>query len=120
MKKADSTGAWGERLAAAMLRKKGYKIVATNWSCRFGEIDVIAENREFLVFAEVKLRKDASHGAAREFVTGAKQERLRSTAQQYLCEHPTEKQPRFDVVEIYALDGMQTRKPTMTHLEDAF
>lgn len=120
MKKADTTGAWGERLAAAMLRKQGYKIVATNWSCRFGEIDVIAENREFLVFAEVKLRKDASHGAAREFVGSAKQERLRSTAQLYLCEYPTEKQPRFDVVEIYAPEGAQSQKPMITHLEDAF
>ena len=120
MKKADTTGACGERLAAAMLRKQGYKIVATNWSCRFGEIDVIAENREFLVFAEVKLRKDASHGAAREFVTLAKQNRLRSTAELYLSRYPTEKQPRFDVVEIYAPEGTETKKPVLTHLEDAF
>ena len=120
MKKADSTGAWGERLAAAFLKKRGYKIVATNYSCRFGEIDIIAQNREYLVFAEVKLRKDAAHGAAREFVTYRKQEKLRSTAELYLSENPTLLQPRFDVVEIYAPEGQQTPNPSITHLEDAF
>ena len=120
MKKADTSGAWGERLAASFLKKRGYRIVETNWSCRYGEIDLVAENREYLVFAEVKLRKDACHGAAREFVTPAKQNRLRSTAELYLSRYPTEKQPRFDVVEIYAPEGTETRKPVLTHLEDAF
>jgi len=120
MKMANVNGAWGEELAAKFLRRKRYKILEQNYSCRFGEIDIIAETSEFLVFIEVKLRKNDSHGAAREFVTAGKQERLRTTAMLYLSQHPSEKQPRFDVVEVYAPDGVATKKPTINHLEDAF
>lgn len=106
--------------AAKFLRKKRHKIIGKNYACRFGEIDLITETEEFLVFVEVKLRKDGTHGQAREFVTAAKQERLRKTALMYLAENPTEKQPRFDVVEIYAPEGVETKKPSICHLEDVF
>ena len=120
MRRADCSGAWGEELAAKFLKRKRYSVTARNYACRFGEIDIIAENREYLVFVEVKLRKDDSHGAAREFVTARKQERLRKTAMLYLCQNPTQKQPRFDVIEIYAPLGVETKKPTIQHWEDAF
>lgn len=58
-------GAWGESLAADYLLKKRYKLVAANYSCRFGEIDLIVANREYLAFVEVKLRKSASFAQAR-------------------------------------------------------
>ena len=58
MNKDDLLGAWGETLAAQYLRKKWYRIVAANYRCRFGEIDLIAKNRRYLVFVEVKLRKN--------------------------------------------------------------
>ena len=112
-------GRWGEQQAADYLRRKNYTITGMNYSCRFGEIDVIAENREYLVFAEVKLRKNASHGTAREFVTRAKQERLISAAQLYLAANPTEKQPRFDVIEIYAPQGADG-DIHINHIENAF
>ena len=54
------TGRWGEEKAAAFLRRKGYKIIGMNYACRMGEIDIIARNRKFIVFAEVKLRKSAA------------------------------------------------------------
>ena len=57
---------------------------------------------------------------AREFVDSKKQARLLSTASMYLSEHPTGLQPRFDVIEIYAPEGIQTAKPVINHLEDAF
>lgn len=113
-------GAWGEAVAADFLRNKKYKIIATNYRCRFGEIDIIAENRKYLVFAEVKLRKSDKFAAAAEFVDSYKQERLRSTAELYLSENPTRLQPRFDVIEIYAPEGTQTKSPLIHHLEDAF
>ena len=113
-------GRWGEALAAEYLRKKRYRIVCANYVCRFGEIDIIAENREYIVFVEVKLRKSAAFAMAREFVDLRKQQRLEKTAALYLAEYETEKQPRFDVIEIYAPDGMQTAKPSISHLEDAF
>lgn len=94
--------------------------MAMNYRCRFGEIDIIAQNRKYLIFAEVKLRKSAKFAAASEFVDYYKQVRLRSTAELYLSENPTSLQPRFDVIEIYAPEGVETKKPLIYHLEDAF
>ena len=113
-------GAWGEALAAQYLQKKRYKIVATNFRCRFGELDLIVSNRKYLVFVEVKLRKSDKFAAAADFVDFRKQDKLRTTASIYLAEHPTQLQPRFDVIEIYAPDGVETLKPEIHHMEDAF
>lgn len=114
------TGAWGESLAAEYLRRKHYKIVAAGYRSRFGEIDLIVADRKYLVFVEVKLRKSADYAMAMEYVNAAKQNRLRTTASIYLSENPTDLQPRFDVIEIYAPQGMATAKPVINHLEDAF
>lgn len=113
-------GAWGEALAAKYLQKKRYKVVATNYHSRFGEIDLIVSNRKYLVFVEVKLRKSDQFADAREFVDRRKQDRIRTTAEIYLSEFPTSLQPRFDVIVIYAPQGIQTLIPEVKHLEDAF
>lgn len=113
-------GAWGEQVAADHLRKKGYTLIAHSYRSRFGEIDLILRNRKYLVFVEVKLRKNANFARAVEYVDRRKQEKLRITAQVYLSQHPTELQPRFDVIEIYAPRGMDTPRPEITHWEDAF
>ena len=114
------TGAWGEHLAAEYLRKKGYRLTAQNYRVRGGEIDLIAENRRFVVFVEVKTRQDAAFGEAKEFVDQRKQERVRMAAALWLSEHETEKQPRFDVVEVYAPQGAATDRPEIRHWENAF
>ena len=113
-------GAWGEALAAEYLRKKHYEIVAAGYRCRFGEIDLIVRSRKYLVFVEVKLRKSASFARACEYVDRRKQDRIRVTASVYLSHNPTELQPRFDVIEIYAPEGTATPHPEIHHLEDAF
>ena len=113
-------GHWGESLAAEYLQKKRYRIIGANYRCRMGEIDLIAEKGKYLVFVEVKLRRSSAFAEAREFVDRHKQERILTAASLYLSLHETEKQPRFDVIEIYAPDGMATAKPLITHLEDAF
>ena len=113
-------GAWGEALAAEYLRKKRYQILATNYRSRFGEIDLIAANRKYLVFVEVKLRKSDSFANAFEYVDTRKQERIRTTASVYLSEGSTALQPRFDVIEIYAPQGTETKNPQIHHMEDAF
>lgn len=113
-------GAWGESLAAEYLRKRKYVLDAMNYRSRFGEIDIIVHDRKYLVFVEVKLRKSDSFAAAAEYVDRRKQNRLRSTAELYLSENPTNLQPRFDVIEIYAPDGIETMKPVINHMEDAF
>ena len=113
-------GAWGEALAADFFLKKRYKLLATGYRCRFGEIDLIVSNRKYLVFVEVKLRKSDRFANAAEYVDLRKQYRIRTTAQWYLSQNPTDLQPRFDVVEIYAPQGLETIKPIINHLEDAF
>ncbi len=113
-------GAWGEALAAEYLLKKKYRLIATNFRCRYGEIDIIASNKKFLVFVEVKLRKSSKFANAFEYVDRHKQDRLRTTAQLYLSQHPTDLQPRFDVIEIYAPEGTLTQSPIINHMEDAF
>lgn len=120
MGKNNLSGPWGEALAVEYLRKKHYKIIGCNYHSRFGEIDIIAQNRAYVVFVEVKLRKTDRFGQAREYVTAAKQERLRSTALLWLQDNPDRRQPRFDVIEIYAPDGIETKDPKIVHLEDAF
>ena len=113
-------GPWGEALAAEYLRSKRYKIVASGYSSRFGEIDLIAQNRNFIVFVEVKLRKNDRFARAVEYVNRSKQDRIRMTASMYLAQNPSSLQPRFDVIEIYAPQGMETSRPEINHLEDAF
>lgn len=113
-------GRWGEALAAQFLRERGYEIVAWGWRCRFGELDLIAQDGSYLCFVEVKLRRSAAFGTAGEFVDGRKQQRLRTTAQLYLQQNPTPLQPRFDVVEVLAPQGRETKSPRIRHLPDAF
>ena len=113
-------GAWGESLAAQFLHKKHYKLIATGYRSRYGEIDLIVRNRTYLVFVEVKLRKSSGFARAMEYVDQFKQERIRTTAEIYLSQFPTELQPRFDVIEIYAPEGIETKSPKIFHLENAF
>ena len=120
MGKNNLSGAWGEALAAEYLRKKRYRLVAANYRSRFGEIDLIVENKKFLVFVEVKLRKSGGFAQAFEYVDRHKQDRLRTTASVYLADRPTKLQPRFDVIEIYAPEGTATADPQILHMEDAF
>ncbi|MBE7017396.1 MAG: YraN family protein [Ruminococcaceae bacterium] len=112
-------GRFGEEQAARYLKKKKYKIIGMNYSCRFGEIDIIAEDKLFTVFVEVKLRKNAAFAQAREFVTAAKQQRVMTAAQLWLSLNPTEKQPRFDVIEVYAPEG-NGGEIQINHIENAF
>ena len=120
MSGAKLSGAWGEALAAEYLRKKHYKIVAAGYHCRFGEIDLIVQDRKFLVFVEVKLRKSGTFAQAMEYVDRKKQDRIRVTASMFLSQNPTKLQPRFDVIEIYAPEGTATVRPEIRHMEDAF
>ena len=113
-------GRWGEALAADHLRRAGYQLLAANWRSRFGEIDLIAADREYLCFVEVKLRKSTAFGGAGEFVDRRKQDKLRLTAELYLSRYPTRLQPRFDVIEIYAPQGTDTKAPRVRHIENAF
>jgi len=120
MVKSKLLGSWGEALAAEYLRKKRYTITASGYRCRFGEVDLIVQNRKYIVFVEVKLRKSSEFARALEYVDSRKQKKLRTTASLYLSQNPTKLQPRFDVIEIYAPEGTETLHPEICHWEDAF
>lgn len=113
-------GKWGEALVAQDLRQKGWIIQGAGYRCRMGEIDLIATKGGYIAFVEVKLRKNDAYGSAAEAVTARKQQRLRATAQLYLQSHPTKCQPRFDVAEVYAPQGTETKTPRITYIENAF
>ena len=113
-------GAFGEDAACEYLRRRGYRLLGRNYACRQGEVDVIARKGQYIVFVEVKLRKNADFGTAAEFVTAAKQQRVIFAARRWLAANPTDLQPRFDVIEVYAPQGLDTKKPEIHHLEDAY
>lgn len=113
-------GLWGEEQAARYLEFQGYQVTASRYRCREGELDLVAEGKGYLCFVEVKLRKDHHLAQAREFVTPAKQRKVRIAAQYYLLDHPTQLQPRFDVIEVYAPQGRDTAQPEICHWENAF
>ena len=113
-------GDWGEEQAARFLQSKGAKIVERNYKTRFGELDIIAQIDKYIVFVEVKLRKNNHYGYAMEYVDYRKQRKLSVTAEIWLRQNRTRLQPRFDVIEIYAPYGEQTVRPTINHIENAF
>lgn len=107
----------GEDYTARYLEKQGFHIVERNWHSRYGEIDIIAENEEYLLFVEVKTRKAGSMVPGEAAVTPQKQKKLRLTAESYLLEYPTECQPRFDVA---ALNVSGDKLIDFTYYESAF
>ena len=113
-------GNWGEDKAASYLKRHGYKIVDRNCRYRQGEIDIVAEKSDIVVFVEVKTRKNAAYAEAREFVTPAKQQRVIAAAQLWMQQNDCEKQPRFDVIEIYAPNGEKSLNIKINHLKNAF
>ena len=114
-------GRWGEAQAAEWLRRRGYTVLAAGYHSRFGEIDLIARDDKYLCFIEVKLRKSDAFAPGRAAVDRRKQQKLRTTAELYLAEHPCPGlQPRFDVAEVYAPQGTATRIPEIRYIENAF
>lgn len=97
-------GAAAEALAAEFLEVRGLTIVARNYRCRGGEIDVIASDGETLIFVEVRLRSDAAFGGAAESITAAKRKRLRFAAAHYLSRLNREPPCRFDAILLASLD----------------
>ena len=111
-------GRLGEELAADALRGLGYAILARRYRTRYGEIDIVAQDEETLVFVEVKARKSDRYGSAAESVTNSKQRRIAAMALDYLSWVNRLDDPcRFDVV---AIDGLGTSQTTVKVIRDAF
>ena len=115
-----SKGAIGEVLAARFLRSKGYTILASNYRCRFGEIDIIAADGQYIAFVEVKTRSEDAYYTPREAVTPMKQQRIWKTAGLYMQKCATNLQPRFDVIEIITKKDRPMEIAEINHLMNTF
>ena len=124
MKNTTSIGRFGESVACEFLKKNKYKIVTQNFYASHNEIDIIAENKQYILFVEVKTRSVSYNdnflfGTPASAVTYSKQKRTLIAAQTYLLENPTKKTPRLDVIEVY-LDKNDNSVLKINHIEDAF
>lgn len=103
---AQRVGRLGETEAVAALERAGYRIVARNYRCPAGELDVVAEQDGVLVFVEVKCRSSLAYGLPRDAVTPGKRRRLARAASHYLMEHvPDDRAYRIDLVEVALVRG---------------
>lgn len=119
MSRTQQVGGLGEQAAAELLLNKGYEIVDRNFRSRYGEIDIIAVLAQYIVFVEVKTRKAQSMASGMEAVDRKKQRKIVKTAMQYLSEHQTNLQPRFDVISVVTKNNGSAIGP-LIHLENAF
>ena len=116
--KRQSLGKQGEALAVAYLIRLGYRILRTNYRCRLGEIDIIAEEKGTLVFVEVKCRSSKAFGEPYEAVTRTKMLQMSKVALDYLSRRNLYgKSARFDVVSVKLLDDNQ---PGIELIRNAF
>lgn len=108
-------GKTGEDIAADYLKKMGYEIIMRNFRTEIGEIDIIAAGEGFLVFAEVKMRKNNDMGFAAEAVTVPKIKKICQVASQYMAKFGiSDVDVRFDVIEVYF------EQKEVNHIKDAF
>ena len=111
------TGALGEKEAAKLLKKQGYKILETNYRCPLGEIDVVAKDKDTIVFVEVKSRRSRQFGNPKAAVTPQKQRKISMVALQYLkATHRSNASARFDVAAV----TLSRDKPQIEIIKNAF
>ena len=113
MKRRD-TGILGEKLAKDFLKKRGYRIVETNYRCPEGEIDIVARHRDYLVFVEVRTKKSLEFGSPEESITPAKRERMKATAFRYRQTHSS--LPPSWRIDVVAVELNQQGKPSRIEL----
>lgn len=119
-RKKITSGLLGEEEAVKFLLKKKYKIYTTNFTTRFGEIDIICYNKKYIVFVEVKTRSNLQVGIPREFVTLSKQGKIKTTAMIFLSTFKKDLQPRFDIIEVYTENSSEFLVKEINHIENAF
>ena len=115
------TGQEGEKRVAVFLRTRGFNVIKRNFQCKYGEIDIIAENDEYILFVEVKTRKQNALISGMDAVDAHKQSRLVLAAQNYISKTNCEKQPRFDVAEVTVYEKPDKSVGyNLKYLENAF
>ncbi len=109
----------GEKTAVIFLKKNKYKIITTNYKTKVGEIDIICENKDYIVFVEVKTRKKGSIASGVFAVNRDKRQHIFNVADNYLKSHKCDKQPRFDIVEV-EINETDNSYNVKNHYVDAF
>lgn len=115
--KVKAIGNFGEEYTEKFLKKNKYKILDRNYSCKYGEIDIIACNKKYILFVEVKTRGENYISTPSEAVTKSKQIKILKTAVYYLKHNSINLQPRFDVCEVFLSSH---KKPELNYIENAF
>ena len=113
MKRRD-TGIQGEKLAKGFLKKRGYRILETNYRCPEGEIDIVAKHKDSLVFVEVRTKTSLEFGSPEESITPTKKERMRATAFHYRQTHND--LPLLWRIDFVAVELNQEGKPSRIEL----
>ncbi|MBP3441379.1 MAG: YraN family protein [Clostridia bacterium] len=116
--KANKEGVWGEIHAARHMRDNGYKILACNFSCRFGEIDIVGCKDGYICFVEVKTRGEGAISAPKEAVDAQKQSNIIASSKLFIQLYQYTQQPRFDVCEVFVDDKIKPVK--INYIENAF
>jgi putative endonuclease len=114
-----SSGQLGEAFACALLQKQGAVVIARNYHSRWGEVDIIARKDRYLLFVEVKTRSFRSSSAPQAAVTMGKQKKILRTAVQFMTGHPSDLQPRFDVIAL-TTEPYSGRVIDYQYIENAF
>jgi len=111
-----SKGNYGETAALGFLQSRGYVILERNYKCFGGEIDIIAQHNEYIVFIEVKYRRSLASGLPRMSVTPSKQRKIAKAALGYISKMKLDNTDfRFDVIEVFGIEMLN-----INHIEDAF
>lgn len=116
MTSASERGTVAERLACDYLQEQGLTLVARNYRCRVGELDLVMNDGRFVVFVEVRYRRNSRYGTPAETVTHTKQQRLIRAAKHYIQRHGFNLPCRFDIITITQVKG----KNTLDWIQDAF
>ena len=114
----NKTGVWGEIFAARYLRDNGYKILASNYVCRFGELDLVACKNDLTCIVEVKTRNENTRIRHMEAVDEGKRQRLEMAAKSFLSTFEIKSETRFDVCEVYLDDN--SRLSGINYIKNAF
>lgn len=121
---AKTRGKLGEDAVCRHLRRRGYRIIARNFTVKGGEIDIIAARFRYIVFVEVKTRNALTdtekYGRPADAVTEEKKQHLRYAASRYLATHSTSKKPRFDIAEVYLTPKENKASLRIRYIKEAF
>lgn len=114
----NKSGLWGEIFAARYLRDNGYKIISSNYRTRMGEIDIVASKGRYICFVEVKTRNEKALYQPKEAVDSHKQSRIIAASKSFVKSFETQKQPRFDVCEVFLDEKYKLLK--INYIENSF